>query len=58
MTGKRELQKTYFSHSGYPGAGKTISFAQMMAKKPEFVIEKAVKKYREVIAQRIKNSKM
>jgi len=43
MTGKRELQKTYFSHSGYPGAGKTISFAQMMAKIPEFVIEKAVK---------------
>lgn len=43
MTGKRELQKTYFTHSGYPGAGKTISFAQMMAKKPHFVIEKAVK---------------
>lgn len=43
MTGKRELQKTYFSHSGYPGAGKTITFAQMMAKKPHVVIEKAVK---------------
>ena len=43
MTGKRELQKIYWTHSGYPGAGKTITFAQMMAKKPEFVIEKAVK---------------
>lgn len=43
MTGKRELQKTYFSHSGYPGAGKTITFAQMMAKKPQAVVEKAVK---------------
>ncbi len=43
MTGKRELQKTYFRHSGYPGAGKTTSFAELMAKKPELVIEKAVK---------------
>ncbi len=43
MTGNRELQKTYFRHSGYPGAGKTTTFAQMMAKKPEVVIEKAVK---------------
>lgn len=43
MTGKRELQKTYFRHSGYPGAGKTTSFAEMMAKKPHVVIEKAVK---------------
>jgi len=43
MTGKRELQKTYFSHSGYLGASKFITFAQMMEKKPEFVIEKAVK---------------
>ncbi len=43
MTGKRELQKTYFSHSGYLGAGKTISFAEMIAKKPHVVIEKAVR---------------
>lgn len=43
MTGKRELQKTYFRHSGYPGGGKTTTFAQLMAKKPEVVIEKAVK---------------
>jgi len=43
MTGKRELQKTYFRHSGYPGGGKTTTFAQQMSKKPEVVIEKAVK---------------
>ncbi len=43
MTGKRELQKTYFRHSGYPGGGRTSSFAEMMEKRPEFVIEKAVK---------------
>jgi len=43
MTGKRELQKTYFRHSGYPGGAKTTTFAQLMTKKPEAVIEKAVK---------------
>lgn len=43
MTGKRELQKTYFSHSGYPGGAKTRSFREMIEKKPEFVIENAVK---------------
>ena len=43
MTGKRELQKTYFSHSGYPGASKVRTFAQMQSSKPEFVIHHAVK---------------
>ena len=43
MTGKRELQKTYFRHSGYPGGARTSSYAEMMEKRPEFVIEKAIK---------------
>lgn len=43
MTGKRELQKSYFSHSGYPGGVRTLSFQQMMEKKPEYVIQHAVK---------------
>jgi large subunit ribosomal protein L13 len=43
LTGKRELQKTYFSHSGYPGKGKQKTFAYMMEHKPEFVIQHAVK---------------
>ncbi len=43
MTGKRELQKTYFSHSMYPGGVKIRSFAEVMAKNPEFVIRNAVK---------------
>lgn len=43
MTGKRPLQKSYFSHSGYPGGVKIKSFVQMMEKNPEAVIEKAVK---------------
>ncbi len=43
VTGKRGLLKTYSHHSGYPGGLKTISFENQMAKKPEFVIENAVK---------------
>ncbi len=43
VTGKRELLKTYSHHSGYPGGLKTISFEDLIAKKPEFVIENAVK---------------
>lgn len=43
MTGKRETLKTYAHHSMYPGGLKVRSFAEVMAKKPEFVIENAVK---------------
>ena len=43
MTGKRELQKTYFSHSGYPGGSRVRSFTELMEKKPEEIIRKAVK---------------
>lgn len=43
MTGKRELQKTYFHYSGYPGGGKVRSFEEMQKKNPEFVIQHAVK---------------
>ncbi len=43
MTGKRELLKTYAHHSGYPGGLKVQSFEELIAKKPEFVLENAVK---------------
>jgi large subunit ribosomal protein L13 len=43
MTGKRETQKTYFTHSTYPGGAKVKSFSELMTKKPEFIIETAVK---------------
>jgi large subunit ribosomal protein L13 len=43
MTGKREELKDYIHHSGYPGGLKTRSFAEVRAKKPEFIIESAVK---------------
>lgn len=43
LTGKRETQKTYFSHSMYPGGAKIKSFAEVMNSKPEFVVETAVR---------------
>lgn len=43
MTGKRETQKTYFSHSTYPGGTRFRSFSEVMEKKPEFAFENAVK---------------
>ena len=43
VKGKRAEQKAYFSASGYPGAGKFTSFKDYMARRPDFVIEHAVK---------------
>ena len=43
LTGKRETQKTYFSHSMYPGGAKIKSFAEVMNTKPEFAVETAVR---------------
>ena len=43
VTGKRELMKTYFTHSMYPGGAKIKSFTELIAKKPDYVITEAVK---------------
>ncbi len=43
LTGDKLFKKTYFRHSGYPGGEKHISYEKLMAEKPEFVVEKAVK---------------
>ncbi len=43
LTGNKAAQKSYYSHSGYPGGLKEVSFERMLAKHPERVIEKAVK---------------
>lgn len=43
VTGKRELMKTYFTHSMYPGGAKIKSFNELKAKKPDYVITEAVK---------------
>jgi len=43
LTGKRELMKTYFTHSMYPGGAKTKSFSEIKTKKPDYIITEAVK---------------
>jgi len=43
VTGKKETDKVYYSHSGYPGGIKSITFDKLIKKKPEKIIETAVK---------------
>lgn len=43
LTGNRVEQKEYYRNTGYPGGARFISFTDAMIKKPEFVIEHAVK---------------
>lgn len=43
LTGKKAEQKNYYSHSGFPGGLKEVSFQRMLARHPERIIEKAVK---------------
>ena len=43
MTGKREELKKYIWHSMYPGGQKIRSYEEMKSKKPEYVIEEAVR---------------
>ncbi len=43
LTGDKAAQKVYYSHSGYPGGIKARSFQEMLAKKPEDVVRKAVR---------------
>jgi large subunit ribosomal protein L13 len=43
VTGRKASDKMYYSHTGYVGGIKSISFEKLIAQKPELVIEKAVK---------------
>ena len=43
VTGKKMDQKIYYNHSDYVGGMKETTLKEMMAKKPEKVIELAVK---------------
>lgn len=43
VTGNKAKDKIYYSHSGYPGGLKDTTFEKLIAKKPEMVLEKAVK---------------
>ncbi|RAL57617.1 50S ribosomal protein L13 [Candidatus Gracilibacteria bacterium GN02-872] len=42
VTGKKMTDKTYYSHSGYLGGLKEIDLKDLLAKKPEKVLETAV----------------
>jgi large subunit ribosomal protein L13 len=44
LTGKKAQDKEYDYYTHHPGGRKILSFADMMAKKPEKVIELAVKR--------------
>ena len=43
LTGKKLADKTYYSHSSFPGGLKEISAGKLIEKKPEELIKKAVK---------------
>lgn len=43
LSDKKWEQKKYISHSGYPGGQKVRTAKEMLAKKPEAILEKAVK---------------
>lgn len=43
LTGKKLADKTYYSHSSFPGGLKEISAAKLLDKKPEELLKKAVK---------------
>ena len=44
VTGKRADQKDYKHHSLFPGGQKIVTYKVMMAKHPERIIEKAVRR--------------
>src|SRR5829696_6500551 len=43
VTGNKRQQKRYYRHSGYPGGLRSRTLDEMLARRPEEVIRKAVK---------------
>ena len=43
VTGKKMLDKTYFSHSDYVGGAKTVTLEEMLEKHPTKAVEHAVR---------------
>jgi len=43
VTGNKAEDKMYYAHTGYPGGLKETNFNKLQAKKPEMILEKAVK---------------
>jgi len=42
-TGKKETDKVYYRHTGYPGGLKTTTLKQMRAKHPTRIVEHAIR---------------
>jgi large subunit ribosomal protein L13 len=42
LTGKKLEQKTYYSHSGFPGGLKSVTAGTLMKTKPEEVVKQAI----------------
>ena len=43
LTGNKMTQKKYFHHSGYPGGLKEVSYKDLMEKRSDFALERAIK---------------
>lgn len=43
LSGKKGQTKTYVRHSGYPGGLKNETFDKLVSRRPEYIIEHAVK---------------
>ena len=43
VTGKKETDKIYYHHTGFPGGIKSISLEKMRERSPEKILENAVK---------------
>ena len=43
VTGNKRAAKTYYRHSGYPGGLKTRTLGEMLERRPEEVLRRAVK---------------
>jgi len=44
ISGKKNVEKTYYRYTGYPGGIKSQTYAEMMEKKPENLIYMSVKR--------------
>lgn len=43
VTGNKETDKKYYRHSGFPGGIKEASLAEVRAKRPQRIVEEAIK---------------
>lgn len=43
VTGKKQTQKKYIRHSGFPGGLKVETFDKLQSRLPEYIIEHAIK---------------